>query len=282
MTAYQLDTLSPTFGAKISGVDLCEPVDQETADGLIDHLIKYRLLVLPGQDLDYADHIRFSRLFGQLDTYPVAQYVVPEHPEILIISNIFKDGKPIGLYDGDEQEEWHTDYSWKEQMSSASLLYSSVAPSEGGDTVFSDTTAAYDDLADAVKRRIDGLRAVHSMAHLVDEEVRINPHKSPLTAQEREKCPDVAHSLVRVHPVTGRRSLLLGSMIISGIVGLSPAESAQLLKELHDHATADKYIYRHHWSVGDLVIWDNRATMHTRTPCDHLRHQRLLYRTTVL
>lgn len=282
MTAYRLDTLGPTFGAKISGIDLREPVDQETARSLIADLTRYRLLVLPGQELDHGDHIRFSRLFGPLDIYPVAQYVIPEYPEVLVISNIFKDGSPIGLYDGDDQEEWHTDYSWKEQMSSASLLYSVVAPGQGGDTVFADTTAAYDDLPDAVKQRIDGLRAIHSMAYLVDEEVKTNPHKVPLTPQEREKCPDVAHGLVRMHPVTGRRSLLLGSMIIREVVGLSPAESAELLKELHEHATADRYVYRHRWSVGDLVIWDNRATMHTRTPCDHLRHHRLLYRTTVL
>jgi taurine dioxygenase len=178
--------------------------------------------------------------------------------------------------------EWHTDYSWKKVMSRASLLYSVIAPELGGDTLFADSTTAYDELPEPLKQRIEGLSAVHSMAYLVDTEVKTNPHKAPLTPQERAKMPDVAHPLVRRHPATGRRSLLLGSMIISGIVGLADAESAELLDQLHAHATADRYVYRHHWAAGDLVIWDNQATMHTRTPCDSQQHQRLLYRTTVL
>jgi len=282
MTSYELETLGATFGARISGLDLAAPVDRETADSLIADLAKHRLLVVPGQKLEHADHIRVSRLFGPLDVYPVAKYVVPEYPEVLTISNIFENGKPIGLYDGDDQMEWHTDYSWKSVMSRASLLYSVIAPSEGGDTLFADSTAAYDELPDTLKERIEGLRAVHSMAYLVEQELKTNPHKSPLTPEERDRTPDVEHPLVRRHPVTGRRSLLLGSMIIKCVVGLSEADSAALLDELHAHATTDRYLYRHRWSVGDLVIWDNQATMHTRTPCDHKRHQRLLYRTTVL
>jgi taurine dioxygenase len=281
-TSYQLEPLGRTFGAAVSGLDLRAPVDQRTVDSLVDDLTAYRLLVIPGQDLSHDDHVAVSRQFGPLDVYPVARYVVGDHPEVLKISNIFENGEPIGLYDGDEQEEWHTDYSWKTVTSRASLLYSAVAPAEGGDTIFADTTAAYDELPAALRERIEPLRAVHSMAYLVDEECRVNPHKAPLTPEEREKTPDVAHPLVRTHPVTGRRSLLLGSMIIKGVVGLGDTESADLLAQLHEHATADRYTHRHHWSVGDLVIWDNEATMHTRTACDHTRNQRLLYRTTVL
>ena len=281
-TPYQIEELSPTFGATVSGLDLREPIDRQTADGLIDALYRYRVLVVPGQQLDHASHVEFSRLFGPLDVYPVTKYVVPEYPEVLTISNIISDGQPIGLYDGDDQIEWHTDYSWKQVMSRASLLYSAIAPEVGGDTLFADATAAYDELPTELRERIEGLQAVHSMAHLVDQEVKVNPLKAPLTLEERERMPDVQHPLVREHPVTGRRSLLLGSMIISGIVGLSDEESNSLLDELHEHATADRYLYRHHWNVGDLVIWDNLATMHTRTPCDHEAHSRLLYRTTVL
>jgi taurine dioxygenase len=282
MTSYQLEPLGPGFGARITGLDLRGPVAGDTADALRDDLVRHRVLVLPGQDIDHAQHVAFSKLFGPLDVYPVARYVVPDHPEVLKISNIFENGEPIGLYDGDTQEEWHTDYSWKQVMSRASLLYSAVAPDEGGDTVFADSTTAYDDLDDEVKERIEPLKAVHSMAYLVDQELKTNPHKKPLTPEERERTPDVAQPLVRCHPVTGQRSLLLGSMIISRVVGLDEPESTKLLEELHAHATADKYLYRHRWNVGDLVIWDNDATMHTRTACDHERHHRLLYRTTVM
>lgn len=282
MTSYELAALSPAFGATVTGLDLRKPVGQETADSLIGDLTRHRVLVLPGQELDHAAHVAFSRLFGPLDVYPVARYVVPEYPEVLKISNIFENGEPIGLYDGDDQEEWHTDYSWKNVMSRASLLYSAVAPDQGGDTIFADATTAYDDLSEELKERIEDLRAVHSMNYLVEQEIKINPHKKPLTQEEKDRSPDVEQPLVRTHPVTGRRSLLLGSMMISGIVGLDEAESTALLDELHAHATAEKYQYRHRWSVGDLVIWDNDATMHTRTACDHELHHRLLYRTTVM
>ncbi|GAA2687247.1 TauD/TfdA dioxygenase family protein [Actinoplanes palleronii] len=280
-TTYRLAPLGQTFGARVTDLDL-RIAGQATVDALVADLTEHRVLVLPGQQLTDEEHVRVSRRFGPLDVYPVSTYVVPEHPEVLKISNIFVDGKPIGLYDGDEQEEWHTDYSWKEQTSRASLLYSLVAPATGGDTLFADSTAAYDDLPVRLAERITGLRAVHSMNHLVETERKVNPHKASLTPEQRAKMPDVAHPLVRVHPVTGRRSLLLGSMIISGIEGLPEAQTAELLAELHEHATADRYVYRHHWAAGDLVIWDNEATMHTRTACDRRKHQRLLHRTTVL
>jgi taurine dioxygenase len=280
--SYTLEPLTPTFGARIGELDLREPVDEQTAGRLIRDLLRYRVLVLPGQRLSHSDQVRFSKVFGPLDVYPVARYVVPDFPEVLKISNIFENGEPIGLYDGDEQEEWHTDYSWKEEMSRASLLYSVIAPEEEGDTVFADTTLAYAELPDDIKQRIDGLRAVHSMAYLVEQEIEINPHKRPLTPEERRRMPDVEQPLVRHHPVTGSPSLLLGSMIISEIAGLEAADGSALLTDLLAHATAARYLYRHHWLVGDLVIWDNHATMHTRTPCDHTRHRRLLYRTTVM
>jgi taurine dioxygenase len=282
MTSYQLEPLGETFGAKITGPDLRESLDEETAARLRSDLSRHRVLVLPGQQLNHAQHVRFSRIFGPLEVYPVAKYVVPEHPEVLKISNIFENGEPIGLYDGDVDEEWHTDYSWKKVISRVSLLYSAVAPDEGGDTVFADTTAAFDDLPAPVKERVQALYAVHSMNYLVEQELATNPYKAPLTAEERALTPDVQQPLVLRHPITGRQSLLLGSMIIKEVVGLGAADSATLLDELHEHATAQRYLYRHRWQVGDLVIWDNAATMHTRTACDHLRHQRLLYRTTVM
>lgn len=279
-TSYQLTAGQP-FGATVTGLDLSTLNDPDTADALVRDLAHHRLIVFPDQNLSHEDHVRVSRFFGPLDVYPVASHVVPEFPEVLKISNIFQNGQPIGLYDGDDQMEWHTDYSWRTVTSHASLLYSVIAPSEGGDTLFADTTTAYADLPAPLKERIQDLRAVHSMAHLVETERKSNPHKAPLTAQERERMPDVEHPLVRLHPLTRRHSLLLGSMIISHVVGLDRPAGEDLLGLLHGHATADRYVYRHHWRVGDVVLWDNEATMHTRTPCRR-EHHRLLYRTTVL
>ncbi len=244
--------------------------------------MKYRVLVVRGQSLSHEDHIRVSRLFGEPEIHVQDQYAVPGFAQIVTISNIHRDGEPIGLYDGDNEQEWHTDLSWKPAMSSVSLLYSVIAPAVGGGTRFADTTAAYDDLPAELAARIEGRAAVHSLVHLFEQQAADNPDKVPLTAAQREQVPDVVHPLVRVHPRTGRRSLLLGDMIIRTIIGLDPAESASLLDQLHAHATAERYVYSHRWAVGDLVIWDNRAMMHTASPCDHTRHQRLLFRTTVM
>lgn len=281
MTTFDTEPLTPTFGARISGLDLSRPVEQDGAAALLAALLDHRVLVISGQTLTPEDHLRVSRIFGPLDRHVQQQYTIPGHPDIIKISNMFEGGQPIGLYDGDDEREWHTDYSWKQTMSSASLLLSVVATPGGGDTLFADTTTAYDDLPPGTRERIDGLSAVHSMTHLFAEQAELNPDKVPLTPEQAAQVPDVEHPLVRLHPVTGRRSLLLGDMIISGVVGLGSCESIGLLNGLHDHATQPRYVYRHQWSEGDLVIWDNRATMHSATPCDHLRYPRLLHRTTV-
>lgn len=282
MRRYCLDSLASTFGARIFGIDLSRPLEDWVSAALVGDLLKYRVLVVRDQSLSHADHIRVSRLFGEPEIHVQDQYTVPGFAQIVTISNIHRDGMPIGLYDGDNEQEWHTDLSFRPAMSSVSLLYSVIAPEVGGETRFADTTAAYDDLPAELRARVDGLGAVHSMVHLFERQAAENPQKVPLTETQRAQVPDVVHPLVRRHPCTGRRSLLLGELIIRNIVGVGTAESADLLEQLHVHATAERYVYSHRWAEGDLVIWDNRATMHTASPCDHTRHQRLLYRTTVM
>ncbi|MGW4720515.1 TauD/TfdA dioxygenase family protein [Nocardia sp. NPDC004260] len=282
MSCYKIDPLESSFAAHVSGIDLSQPLKASEATRLVEDLMTFRVLVVRGQDLSHDDHVRVSRLFGEPEIHVQDQYTVAGFPQIVTISNIHRDGVPIGLYDGDNEVEWHTDLSWKPQMSAVSLLYSVIAPEVGGETRFADTTAAYDDLPDELRALVDGLEAVHSMVHLFERQAADNPAKVPLTDDQRAQVPDVVHPLVRLHPLTGRRSLLLGDMIIRGVLGVDETRSQQLLDQLHAHATADRYVYSHRWAVGDLVIWDNRATMHTASPCDHTRHQRLLYRTTVM
>lgn len=195
-----------------------------------------------------------SRVFGEPESHVQDQYAVDGFPQIVTISNIHRDGVPIGLYDGDDEDEWHTDLSWKSQMSAVSLLYSVVAARVGGATRFADTTSAYDDLSEAIKERVAGLAAVHSMTHLDQLQQARHSAKVTLTEQQRARVPDVTHPLVRAHPVTGRRSLLLGDMIIRAIVGMPDDAAKALLADLHAHATSPKYVYAHQWEVGDLVI----------------------------
>ncbi|WP_063711795.1 TauD/TfdA family dioxygenase [Nocardia sp. BMG111209] len=282
MSRYRIDRLASTFGARISGIDLSRPLENSLSAAIVNDLLEHRVLVIRDQTLSHEDHIRVSRLFGEPEVHIQDQYTVPGFPQIVTISNIHRNGAPIGLYDGDNEQEWHTDLSFRPAMSAVSLLYSVIAPEEGGETRFADTTAAYDDLSAELRARVDGCEAVHSMVHLFERQAADNPAKVPLTEVQRAQVPDVVHPLVREHPQTGRQSLLLGDMIIRGIVGLDQAESAGLLDQLHEHVTSEEYVYSHRWAAGDLVIWDNRATMHTASPCDHTRHQRLLYRTTVM
>jgi taurine dioxygenase len=288
--AFMTNTLSSvsfrpagvTYGARVIGVDLTKPLSAETCESIIDGFHEHRVLLFRGQQITHEQQISFSRMFGNLEAHVQSQYLVPGYPELVTISNIFENGEPIGLFDGGV-EAWHTDYSWSRRISLGSALYAAEAPDEGGDTLFADTTAAYDELPQETKDRIDGLQAVHSMAYQVERQMEYNPHKQPLTPEQKEQSPDAVHPLVRTHPVTGRKSLLLGSNIISEIQGLAQAEGQRLLKELIRHSTQDRYLFRHHWQVGDMVVWDNRATMHTVTPCDdYTRQRRLLYRTTVV
>jgi len=161
MTHYGLEPLGATFTAKVHGLNTAAEIDEVTARKLVDDLHAYRVLVIPSQKLSHEAHVRFSRVFGALDTNVHPRYTAPGYPEILIISNIFRDGQPIGLYDGDSEEEWHADHSWKPQISSASLLYAEIAAKIGGQTRFADTTAAYADLPEELRSRIENLTAIH-------------------------------------------------------------------------------------------------------------------------
>jgi taurine dioxygenase len=277
---WKVEALAPTFAAKITGLDLRQPVSRAAAAMLVKELAERRVLVLPEQELSHGDYLHVTRVFGNPRSQAQQRYVIDGFPEILVVSNIFKDGNPIGIYDGDDEEDWHADESWEPTLNRATFLYSIVAPAEGGETRFADATAAYGDLPGSVKAKIDNLQAIHSMSQLLDNQEEAS-ELSSTSSLDRRKITDIAHPVAPVHPGTSRRSLLLGSMIISGIEGVSPVESSELLQQLLQHATRERYVYRHKWSVGDLVVWDNRSVLHTASPCDHLRHQRLLHRMVV-
>ena len=272
--------LTDAFGAEISGVDLSRLVSEAQIAEIKDAFHRHSLLIFRGQDLNPARQVEFSRHFGNLEVHVLSQHLLPGFPEILVISNIVENGKFIGLYEGD-QIEWHSDLSWAEAPSLGSMLYAVEAPEVGGETWFAGMYAAYDALPAAIRDRINGLKAVHSLNYLVEKQRLENEHKQPLTEEQRKKAPDVVHPVVRTHPVTGRKSLYVGSMVVSRILGLDPAESDRLLAELCEHATKPEFSYHHRWQRGDLVFWDNRCTMHTVTPCDRTRYRRRLHRTTI-
>ncbi|MCZ0975888.1 TauD/TfdA family dioxygenase [Streptomyces albulus] len=255
------------------------------AEDLAPHLAKalhrYRLLIVPRQHLTHADLLATASCFGTVDTHVGRRYTVGGFPGLTVISNIVEDGRHIGIYDGDNEEEWHADNSFKPNLAQATLLYSVIAPENGGETRFADATRAYADLPEQLKRRIDGLRAVHSIEQLGVLQSQASGGQSSAATGSLAGHPEVEHPLVLAHPITGARSLLLGSMVIRGITGLSEQDGRSLLDELLRHTTGERYVYSHRWSQGDLVVWDNLATLHTASPCDSSRHRRLLYRAAV-
>ncbi|MFD4763212.1 TauD/TfdA dioxygenase family protein [Streptomyces sp. NPDC058439] len=254
---------------------------EDLAPQLARALHQHRLLVVPRQHLTHADLLTVASCFGTVDSNVDRRYAVGGFPGLTVISNIVEAGEHVGIYDGDDEEEWHADNSFKPQLTAATLLYSVITPAEGGETRFADATRAYTGLPPAARQRIEKMRAVHSIQQLGVMQSQASGGQSSAAAGSLADQPEVEHPLVLTHPVTGARSLLLGSMVIRCITGLSDQDSRALIDNLLEHTTSAPYLYSHRWSQGDLVVWDNLAALHTASPCDSSRHSRLLYRAAV-
>ena len=256
------------LGAEITGIDLSKDVAGAAREFIVGAYIQHQVLLFRGQSLSFADLLRLRELFGppglaanQLLGLGRKKYYPNEVPdEITIISNIIEaDGTPRGAL-GDGEAFWHTDSSFTETPISASLLHAIEVTAEGGETGFLNMYKAYEDMAPDLAVKISGKYANHSKVHN-SAGIR-RPEFADVT--DPSKAPGVKHPIVRTHPVTGRKCLYLGRRLNSYIFGLSLAESERLLDEIWAHACQDKYVWEHKWRVGDLLVWDNRCTMHHR------------------
>jgi Probable taurine catabolism dioxygenase len=264
------------FGIEVLDVDISDPASDAMVDALIDALNTHSLILMRGQKLSNERHIEISRRFGPLMVHVLKQYLTTGLPEIYVLSNVIEDGKPLGNHK--EGWNWHSDLSYVAEPSLGSLLYAVEVPPEGADTLFASMHLAWEALPAATQDRIRHLKATHSYAGYY---ARAFADRAPLTDEQKERTPDVVHPLVRTHPVTGRLSLYVGQDIVKRIDGLPEEESDSLLAELNAHAVRDEFVYRHRWRQGDLVIWDNRCTMHKATPYDDTKYRRIMHRTTV-
>lgn len=279
--------LHPLFGAKITGIDLNKPVDEDTRAAIGRAMDTYAVCLLPGQSIDDEAQVAFSRLYGPLEVSPHigrksgALNARIRCREIFDVSNLDEDGNILreeNLRSSFQRgnQLWHTDSSFRQEAATWSLLHARVVPPAGGDTEFVDTRVAYDALPDAMKRKIDGLVVEHSLWHSRAKLGGYTP-----TEEERRKLPPARHKLVRRHPGSGRNTLYIASHA-SGIVGMPVEEGQALLNELIEFATQPQFVYCHKWQVGDLVIWDNRCTMHRATPFEATDHVRDMRRTTII
>ena len=265
--------LTATFGAELAGLDLRHP-DDEMLSAVREAWLKHGILVFHDQQLSDDDIVSFSRAFGDLEIHVRREYLLPEHPEILLVSNIVRDGKPIGIL-SDNDVGWHYDQIYLPRPAVGSFLYAAQVPPEGGCTYFADMAAAFEALPDALKQRIEGRTAIQSY------EAFNRAYSVPANEEQKKRTTDIEQPIVRTHPLTGRRALYICPGMTIGIVGLAEDESADVLEGLFEWSVRPEFVYRHEWRAGDGILWDNACTMHRRDPFDGT-HERLMKRTTIL
>jgi taurine dioxygenase len=270
------------LGAEISGVDLTKEIDDATFDQIRQAFYQNEVVCFRNQELSDDDHVRFSARFGELRKLKKLRTHSLHRPEIVVISNIMEEGKYIGSYDSGMF--WHTDGAHIANPHAASLLRAIEVPEKDGHTLgatrFASMTAAYDTLPSGMKKRIEGLEALHSHLHR-DEKATQAGHKPEELSEEQKKNAEAVHPVVRIHPSTGRKCLYLSEGYAVRILGIPEAESKDLLAELTMHCIQPQFLYTHSWQVHDLVMWDNCSTQHKATFDYALPLRRLLYRTTV-
>ena len=265
------------LGAEIHGVDL-RSIDDATFRALYQAWLDHSVVLVRGQQLSDDDLIAFSRRFGTLDHAPIQENgrrFVEGHPEIYVVSNVVENGTAIGSL-GAGEAVWHTDMSYLPDPPKASALYALEVPASGGDTYFCTMYGGWDALPEDMRERVRTLRVKHDGTYNSGGYVRagVTPSDDPRTA------PGTLHPLVAIHPETGRRHLYLGRRRNAWLEGLSLDESNALLDDIWDIATADRLTWRHRWRAGDLVLWDNRCTMHRRDAFDP-SSRRVMHRTQI-
>jgi alpha-ketoglutarate-dependent taurine dioxygenase len=271
--------IGQTFGAEVTGIPIHGDVSPELLTQFVSLLHRYRVLIVPEVEVEPADLVAFSRRFGPLEIHSRFENTLPAHREVFCVGNVERDGMKASFSRGVEQ--WHADSSYRETPSDASLFLAEIVPPEGGDTLFADATAAWRTLEPAIQRRVEGLYAVHSLETLRQWGLRHNPERSADVDQQSAAFPPMRQPLVRTHPATGAKSLYVCPAVISHIEGMDAYASEKLIETLTMHMTQSRFVYCHRWQKGDLVMWDNRAVLHTASLFDHTRYQRLMYRTTV-
>ena len=253
------------LGASIEGMDLAQPISDSDFKRILRALGEHGVLCFPKQRLETAEFARFGRMFGELEINVANQFHEPGFPEVMVLSNMTADGKPIGL--GDAGQGWHTDKSYSKEIALANVLYAIKVPARDGralgDTQFRNMHAAYADLPDEMKSRLKGRTATHDFAKFWDMmRARPGSQRTALTPEQRAKKPPVSQPIFRTHPITGRTVLYCNPGYATRIDGMPEAESAELLRFLFEHQEQKKYFYAHSWTEGDVLMWDNIGTVH--------------------
>jgi taurine dioxygenase len=267
--------LWPTWGAVVEGADLSTALEPETVASLRQAFLTYHALLFPRQDLRPEEEERSIGYFDVVDTSGVygRHFRVDGHPAIRVLSNIVDGERRLGIVMGKQGPEWHTDGTSSATAPAASQLYCIEANAVGGDTLFANGHLAYESLPAATRRRIDPLVAVYNSDHLARKLAVYDSREPDLSG-----APDVRWPIVMPHPVTGRRGLYFSGGDMVRIEGLSEDERLVLIEELSAHLFSRPHLsYQHHWQPGDVLIWDNRSTLHSATAYNYEGHRRLMH-----
>lgn len=251
----QTTPLTEGFGIRIAGVDLSQPLDDATFEEIRSLWMQHRVAVFPDQALDEDSLVGFAGRFGRLFVHAQTSLLSKRRKEVMELSNL-----PAAERKTVHDLDWHTDQSYTPQPVFGTMLFGVVAPTAGGETLIADLAGAYASLPDALRAKVAGATAIYSA------EPRPKVRERPLTEEEKARIPDCTHPVVRTHPYLDRKALYLSPLHMKTIGGLPEAESLDLLAELTAHATQPRHVYRHTWTEGDLLMWDNTSVMHRRTP----------------
>ena len=283
LTRFDLVRRAPLIGTEIRNADLSRRWSADDIRDLHAAWMEHPLLIFPGQEISDEAHIAFARRFGELEIHPSREHRSSRHPEIYRVANADEAGnilpsssagaKYIGL-----TRLWHSDSSFRDVPSTGSILHGIEVVAGAGQTLFCNLTAVYAALDESTKRRISPLRVVHSHEHILGFVDGLRE----IAGEKYEHLRPVEHPLVRRHPVTGRPSLFISPHTMERVVGMDEREGRELLDALIAFATDDRFVYRHEWRPHDVLMWDNRCTMHAVMPYDAAHVRRVMHRTTIV
>ena len=282
--SFGLNRLHPVIGTEVHGFSIADPGGTAVIEQVRQAWLEHPVLVFHDQVISDAEQIRFARHFGELEIHPSVAHRASEHPEIYRVSNVDEAGNILPEYSNEWLYlnltwRWHTDSSFRKIPSTGSILHGIEVLEQGGETLFANLEVAYAHLDESTKSAIEHLSVVHSHDYILSLSSELSRRKEQ---GEYTHLPPVTHPLVRVHPDTGKRSLFLSPHTMVGIEQMPDPEGRALLDRLIEHATADRFVYRHCWRVHDVIMWDNRCTMHMVTPFDNQLQRRIMHRTTIV
>lgn len=258
--------LSPAIGIEIAGLDLARPLDEATFERVRGAWHEGHVLLFRKQELDEAGQAAFAARFGTLAPVLNRHGGAGSHPGVMYVSNIVENGRLVGaLPDGEML--FHSDQCYVERPAMATMLYAMEIPGRGGNTLFANAARAYDELPGELKRRLEGRRALNVYDYQGSATTR--------AATVADDAPRYMHPVFRTHPATGRKAIYVNRLMTRSIEGLPQAESDALLERLFAHCERSEYVYEHRWAPGDLILWDNRCTLHARTDFDAAERRKL-------